>query len=357
MTFSSTLSQLNAFFHAHKADSLDPSNLGDGGSDASTAPQASAQIAAGPLAIHGDLAGASAHPAKETRANDGQTIIGTAGGLRFDLIWDNSVVNAPSQYKSAIEAAAQFYSNIFSNNDLITIHIGWGEVDGQSLGADALGENIPNSVTESYKTVYNALWNDSGSSSVQSNADGTLPGSNPLPTSRFSVSDAQAQAWGALSRNSGRNDGWMGLANNRQLGGGSTWDFSQTGSIGPNQFDAITTAEHELSELMGRYSNVGQGDGFGSYSALDLFRYSTPGRRDLFSNNGKAYFSIDKGVTNLGVYNNNPSNGDLGDWTGSVQGDSYGDGYPGEFSPVTKNDLIEDAVLGYTLTAYGKTQI
>lgn len=148
----------------------------------------------------------------------------------------------------------------------------------------------------------------------------------------------------------------MGLANYNQLGGAG-WDFSSTTKPGNNQYDAVTTAEHELSEMMGRYSNVGNGDGYGKYSALDLFRYSAPNQRDLYSNNGKAYFSIDKGVTNLGVYNNNFSYGDLGDWASSVPNNAYGDGVNGEFSPVTKNDLIEDAVLGYNLTSYGKTQV
>jgi hypothetical protein len=358
MAFGSDLSRLNAFFRPHGGADLDSSN-GDNDSDASGAAQPGAAfgVQSGPdlLLLHVDLAGSSSQTAAQPRRANAQTIVGGAGGMRFDLIWDGSVANAPSAYKSAIEAAATFYTKIFSNNQLIKVHVGWGEVDGQSLGANALGENIATQVSESYHTVYNRLWNDSGSSSVQSDADGTLPGSDPLPGGNFSVSVTQAQAWGLLNGNSGANDGWMGLANNSQLG--ATWDFSPTSTPHQNQYDAVTTAEHELSEMMGRYSDVGHGDGYGKYSALDLFRYSAPGVRDIHSNNGKAYFSINDGVTNLGTYNNNYSAGDLGDWIGSVQNNSYGDGYNGEKSPVTKNDLIEDAVLGYNLTAYGKTLV
>jgi hypothetical protein len=359
MAFGSYLSQLNAFFRPHSGDPFDSSTSDNGGSDNSSATPSSAafgaQSSAAPLSLQVDLFGSSSQPAAPPRHTNAQTIVGASGGLRFDFIWDNSVANAPSQYKSAIEAAASFYTKIFSTNELITVHVGWGEVDGRSLGADALGENIANEVTENYSTVYHSLQRDAGSSSVQASADATLTASSPLPTNRYSVSVAQAQAWGLLSANNGRNDGWMGLANDSQLG--ATWDFSRSTPIGSNQFDAIGTAEHELTELMGRYSNVGNGDGYGTYTALDLFRYSAPGKRDLASDNGKAYFSINKGVTDLGVYNNNPSNGDLGDWVGWVQHNSYGDGFPGEFSWVTKNDLIEDAVLGYKLTAYGKTQV
>ena len=361
MAFSSHLAELDAFFRRDGANDFDPSNSGDGGSDASNAAQTSAgfgaQTTAGLLSIQVDLSGASTPAAAKPRENLGQTIIGSAGGLRFDLIWDNSVASAPAGYKSAIEDAAQFYTKIFSNNDLITVHVGWGEVDGQSLGANALGENIANMVSEKYATVYNALQSDHGSSSQQAQADSTLPTTNPLPNTYFSVSYAQAQAWGVLSPDSRRNDGWMGLANYSELGGGSTWDFSPTSTPGGNQYDAVTTAEHELSELMGRYSNVRNYDGYGSYTALDLFRYSAPGVRDLKSNNGPAYFSIDNGAHHLGYYNNDPNNGDLGDWISSVEDNSYGDGYPGMISPVTKNDLIEDAVLGYNLTADGKRVI
>ena len=49
---------------------------------------------------------------------------------------------------------------------------------------------------------------------------------------------------------------------------------------------------------------------------MDLYRYTSPGVRDLTAggSGSTAYFSINNGATNLGTWNNNPSNGDLGDW-------------------------------------------
>ena len=95
---------------------------------------------------------------------------------------------------------------------------------------------------------------------------------------------------------------------------------------------------------------------FGSnvYTPLDLFRYSSPGNRDLTP--GPGYFSVDGGNSNLGAYNNPNGGGDASDWTPSLVGDSYGDGYPGVVAAVSPTDLIEDSVLGYRMTPLAVSQ-
>ena len=111
-------------------------------------------------------------------------------------------------------------------------------------------------------------------------------------------------------------------------------------------------AEHELSEVMGRTSSLGSIDGANEYTPLDLFRYSSPGARDLTP--GTGYFSINNGTTKLGTYNNPSNGGDAGDWASILSGDSYGAFMrAGTTSVVSPTDVLENAVLGYHLTAAG----
>jgi len=109
--------------------------------------------------------------------------------------------------------------------------------------------------------------------------------------------------------------------------------------------------EHELSEVMGRTSNLDQTD---AYSVLDLYRYASDGVRQL-TTGAPSYFSIDGGRT-LGLAFNNYQTGqvggDLGDWAGNIgTPDSYGDGINGEIGPVSATDKVVMAAIGWTTTA------
>ena len=72
---------------------------------------------------------------------------------------------------------------------------------------------------------------------------------------------------------------------------------------------------------------------------MDLYRYSAPGVRSVATggSGSTAYFSVDNGVTNLGTWNNNPNNGDLGDW--------YGSPYPSGGSNDAANDYSSSGVI------------
>ena len=73
---------------------------------------------------------------------------------------------------------------------------------------------------------------------------------------------------------------------------------------------------------MGRIGSVGSIFGPDIYTPLDLFRYTSSGVRDLTTGSAAAYFSINGGATNLGVYNNPLYGGDASDWLTSLVGDS-----------------------------------
>ena len=103
---------------------------------------------------------------------------------------------------------------------------------------------------------------------------------------------------------------------------------------------------------MGRVSDLGTG---GEYTVTDLYRYSSPGVRDLTTggNGSTAYFSINNGTTNLGSWNNQISNGDLGDWYPQGPGPGGNDAYndysnPGVMNSVSPTDILLMQALGWT---------
>ncbi len=270
------------------------------------------------------------------------TIVGSAGGLQFNLIWDASVSSAPAAFMSDVVAAAQLYASEFSNREVINVQVGFGEVGGTRLPSGALAASMSNGYLTNYTTIYNALKQDASWSSYQATADASLTSADPTHGGRFFVTSAEAKALGLVSGTGTGIDGYIGLSS------GSAFSYNQN-SVGATQYDAIGAIEHELSEVMGRVGSVGSLFGSNIYTPLDLFRYSGASVRDLVA--GPGYFSIDGGKTNLGTYNNPKNGGDASDWISTLVGDSCGFGYPGHSAVVSPTDLVEDAVLGYKMTA------
>lgn len=135
----------------------------------------------------------------------------------------------------------------------------------------------------------------------------------------------------------------------------SLMNFTRT-NLDPNKYDLIATAEHEINEVLGIPSNVG--DASGVISPVDLFRYTTNLVRTWTTNGDDAYLSID-GTNLLARFNQDPG-GDYGDfwskngtWSppgkpaiGQVQ-DAFGG--PGVFQDDGPNELTILDVIGYTL--------
>jgi hypothetical protein len=300
---------------------------------------------------------ASLKPTQQAAANNAltPTLVGSSGGLRFDLIWDSSVANAPTGFEAAIIAAATVYTKLFSNKDVINIQVGYGEVAGTRMGAGALGESESYGYLTNYQTVNTALQKDAVASTYQQSADMTLSALDPTHGGQFFVTSAQAKALGLSNAMATAVDGYIGLSSAYPM------DYAANivgNKIAANQFDAIGNAEHEISEIMGRIGTEGAlMNGKATYTPLDLFRYTSDGVRDVTPSVG--YFSINGGRSNLSGYNNPHNGGDAADWAtanGTV-GASY-DAYnaftsPGATATVSPVDIIEDAVLGYRLTTAG----
>jgi hypothetical protein len=291
--------------------------------------------------------GATTSSAQSVRsAAPASTLVGAAGGLQFNLVWDSSVSSAPAEFKSAAIAAATFFTHMFSDPATITINVGWGELNGWPIGSGSLSESTRSGIYQSYASVRSALLRDPNSSSFQAAAESTLPATDPLGAKFYYVSTAEAKALGLMA-NTGV-DGSIGLSS------AVSYDFNVPSTpMAPNQYDAIGAFEHEISEVMGRFGAVGSIYGNRVYTPLDLFRYTSPGVRDTTIGPPSPYFSIDSGATNFGTYSNPAAGGDASDWVKSVAGDAFGAAYKGQPMTVSPTDLVEQTMLGYSLTSAG----
>jgi hypothetical protein len=269
--------------------------------------------------------------------------------MQIDITYDSSVNSAPSAFKTDIGIAVQYLESEFTNPVTISIDVGYGEIDGRSLQSDDLGESEwAQDVPESYTTVRNTL--------IAEGAPGasTLPISSPNQGTLY-ISPAEAKALG-LSVNDGGIDGYVGFSS-----APNTFSYADGAAPPSNEFYFIGSVEHEITEDMGRVSLINRSD---QYSVTDLFRYSSPGVRDLTigESGSTAYFSINNGTTNLGSWNDDPSNGDLADWYGSNipnGGDDAFDDYSpaGVVNAFSSSDVTLMEALGWTGPAPTWTKI
>lgn len=280
--------------------------------------------------------------------------------------FDASVTNdaaIATNYESAVNSAISFFEANITTQITVDINFGWGEVGGTTIDAGALGESSSANLNFTYSQVYNAVTSLANQSTVQQTAYATLPHTAPTGVTNLDVTTAQAAALGLQSNTGNGGDGSVGLDSS------STFFWSQPSPQG-SAYDAVSTFEHEISEVLGRSDNGGVG---GSYTLLDFFRYTaqgdntaaaagtpvgTPGTPDQpfasgYSANNQAYFSWNGQTVTL-VYDTPTAiagGADIADWGPSVPTDSFGYGIAGQVAPVSPTDLQEMNVLGYGLAA------
>lgn len=259
--------------------------------------------------------------------------------------YDSSAASAPAGFKTAVQAAVSYLDNLFSNNVSVPIVFGYGEIQGQALSAGAIGESSANGGFLDYSQLKSALTTSATSADDQASL-ASLPSSDPTNGGQFFVTDAQAAGLGINGNPSFQSsvDGDVGLSSSYAL------DFNPGSRAAPGQFDAVGVLEHEITEVLGRQSALGTWSYNGTkvFTALDLFRYSSPGVRDLTPASGD--FSVD-GKTMLTPFNNPQNGGDGGDWASSVTGDSFGDASPDTVDAVTQTDQRVMDVIGWTLAS------
>jgi hypothetical protein len=259
-------------------------------------------------------------------------------GLTINVSYDPSVNAAPSGFKTAVDAAVQYFESTFTTPVTINIAFGYGEVN--NLPIQSLAESLSNNITQDYAQVVAALANHATSSDDQS-AFATLPSQDPTNGGIFRVSLAQAKALGMPGVPSGQIDGHVGLSSTEPF------NFDPNNRAVAGEFDAVGALEHEISEVMGRTGSLGTYAGPNVYKITDLFRYASPGVRDLAP--GPGFFSLD-GTNLLAQYNDPTHGGDAVDWSTAVPQDAFDQGQTiGQSNVVSPVDLREMDVLGWDI--------
>jgi Ca2+-binding RTX toxin-like protein len=269
----------------------------------------------------------------------GSTPSNATAGLTININWDPSVANAPAGFQAAVNSVVQLFQSQFSDPITININVGYGEVNGQSLGSNTLGASITYLSSYTYAQIRNALSADAKTAD-DTTAVGTLPASDPIPGSHvFWLATAEAMALG-LAGGSSLN-GYVGFSSS------ASFDYDNSNGVTAGQYDFFGVVAHEITEVMGRQMMVGQTfQGQKAFELLDLFHYSSAGVRD-FSGTQAGYFSINGGSTNLDSFNTN-AGGDFGDWAASAGHDSFlAFSSSSVVNAVTETDLREMDVLGW----------
>jgi hypothetical protein len=240
------------------------------------------------------------------------------------------------QFESAVNTVIAYYDSLFTNvgvtlNVVFAYGESYGTSNGQTLSFNPMSDaSSPNFSLGQSRVAYDYLGYfspgqlSSKHDTLQQSVYSTLPTNSPFNPYSMVLSTAQEKAL-SINPNSqvtwaGGYDGVIGIISNEELAaGGYTADWTKSAPTNNNQFYMIGAIEHELSEVMGRVSLDGTNapDNGSCYTMLDLFRYLSPGVRQL-TNGDPAYFSIDNGRTPF-YYFNDPAlaSGDWGDWAPS----------------------------------------
>ena len=262
---------------------------------------------------------------------------GNSSGFVINVSYDQSVSSLPAGFVAAINDVVSYYESIFTAPITVNIDVGYGEIDGQQLQSDALGESETFLGNYSYSSIVNAL------AGVDASAAASLPSSIPVNGTMW-IGTAEAKALGLpLEQPSTDIDGYAGFS--------SVFPFAYNPNnrAVPSEYDFIGVVEHEFTEVMGRIDLFGASiGGTTGYSLLDMFHYTSPGHH-TYTGLTTNYFSAKGGTTNLDYFNTNQG-GDLGDWAASAGTDSYLAFTPtGEEDTVSQSDIAEMNALGYRI--------
>ncbi|MEO8715317.1 MAG: NF038122 family metalloprotease [Acetobacteraceae bacterium] len=257
-----------------------------------------------------------------------------AQALVISPIFDASIIRLPNAavVEQAFRTAASAYDAAISSPAVVNVNVSWGKVGGYALPSGALGASI------------DPLYGYFNYSQIKS----WLPATDVLPptpaaVNRYVLPSAEAKALGLLPAKATASDGYIGF-------GLAPANYSFTAATTKaGTYNFIDVAEHELDEVLGRISGIG--DGFAT--PFDLFRYTriAAGKpAPSFSATATAYFSVNGGATQDGPPFNSTRSGDRGDWYTTPASTDIQDAflYPGTTPFLSPADLDGLRVLGWT---------
>jgi len=263
-----------------------------------------------------------------------------ARAATFNLVFDGSTASAPAGFFAAFNQEIQYFETIFNDPITINLHVGWGDINGGPLSPGNVGQSLTNQVAVPYTTLKGALVADA-KSAADTAAVASLPAIDPTPGKNFAMSTAEAKALGLLPGMAAATDGWVGFNKN------VSYAFDPTSRSVAGAYDFFGVADHEITEVMGRYG-FGQNGSGSRDSPIDLFRFAGAGVRDWTPAFAGAanYFSIDGGLTSINTFNT-ACCGDLSDWAGNTIDPFNAFLTLGRAELITQGDLVEMDVLGY----------
>ena len=237
-----------------------------------------------------------------------------------------------SQAEQGFNIAAGYWSSILTNNVTINLGVSFAALDPGVIGSTgsrrvdfsvANWENLVNASKSGSTLDQNAVLPtlvNGGFSGLTTGVDASgnndtnaLAPVNGKTASKilYSNSSVVKAVGGLLPGNPETRDGNVTFSSN------FGFDFDPTDGIDDGTFDFIGVAIHEIGHALGFVSGVDFLDVFGKpngpgagqlgydlndtsiFSALDLFRYSSPGVINLAAGGQDTYFSLDGGLTAL----------------------------------------------------------
>src|ERR1700743_2951650 len=98
--------------------------------------------------------------------------------MQINVTFDSSVASAPVGSQAAVQAAVQYFEQTFSTPITVNITFGWGEVGGQAMDPDSLGESLTTYVDPGFAISAKSLVSNVWSPAI-SNAILNLPSDGP----------------------------------------------------------------------------------------------------------------------------------------------------------------------------------
>ena len=234
-------------------------------------------------------------------------------GLTIHPTFDSSITGNPNAaaIQAMINRTIAIYESLFSDPITIQIRFRYATTapDGSPLPQGLVSQSDTSLYIIPWNTYISALRADAATSN-DNIANASLPG-NALSTN-MRPGSANGRAVGLNTPPAMFADGTVGQGGPYDgivtLNSSKPFQFSRP--VNGNNFDAQRITEHEIDEVIGLGSRIG--DNSNDLRPQDLFSWSSAGHRNITSS-GTRYFSINGGMTNIVGFNQDPD-GDFGDW-------------------------------------------